>query len=70
MRDKIIELETRYSFQEELLNELNKEVLRQQRQLQAIAGEMRDLRQQLADLQAREGNPGMQLEADEKPPHY
>ena len=70
MQDKIIELETKYSFQEELLNELNQEMIKQQRQLQAVVIEMRALREQLEDMQTREGNPGSGSAADEKPPHY
>ena len=70
MQDKIIELETKYSFQEELLNELNKEMAKQQRQLQALVIEMRALREQLQDTQTGAGNPGAGSASDEKPPHY
>jgi SlyX protein len=70
VQDKIIELETKYSFQEELLTELNQEMIKQQRQLQAVMTEMRALREQLEGMQTREGDPGLASAADEKPPHY
>lgn len=70
MQEKIVELETKYSYQEDLLQQLNDEVVRQQRQLQQVIGEMRELRAQLSDLMAREGGAGIQPESGEKPPHY
>ena len=56
MQEKIIELETKFSYQEDMLQQLNDEVIRQQRQLEGAIGEIRELRQQFSDLLAREGS--------------
>lgn len=70
MQEKIIELETKYSFQEDLLQELNKQVIRQQRLLDAVLDEVQRLKEQLAELQAGNSQDENQIGADEKPPHY
>ena len=70
MQEKIIELETKYSFQEDLLQELNKQVIRQQRLLDAVLDEVSRLKQQLADLSVSNDHNENQDRADDKPPHY
>lgn len=70
MQEKIIELETKYSFQEDLLQELNKQVIRQQKLLDAVLDEVQRLKEQLAELQAGNSHDENQIGEDEKPPHY
>lgn len=69
MEDKLIELETRYSFQEELLEKLNQIVAEQQKQLDIQSQQLQLLHAQLSELrdnlQLDDSEPGQ-----EKPPHY
>jgi len=69
MKDKIEELETRYSFQEDLLQQLNDIVVAQQKQLDLQAQQLHVLHTHLQELrdsvQLREADSGQ-----EKPPHY
>ena len=69
MNEKIEELETRYSFQEDLLQQLNEIGIAQQQQLDTHAQQLHLLHQHLQELrdslQSREANPGQ-----ERPPHY
>lgn len=69
MEEKLIELETKFSYQEDLLSDLNEIVARQQRQLDELISEMSGIKEQLQDAVGR--NPaGGQEEQIEKPPHY
>lgn len=72
MNERIEELEARYSFQEDLLQQLNEIVTAQQKQLDLQAKQLHLLHQQLQELQEfRDGqlSPGSDL-TQEKPPHY
>ena len=63
---RLTELEVKLSFAEDLLEELNRTVFRQQQQIEALQRDIRALRDQLqASLPQESGNP-----ADEVPPHY
>jgi SlyX protein len=63
---RIAELEIKLSFSEDLLEELNRTVARQQQQIAELDHRMRDLRLQLQrSLPADPASP-----ADEVPPHY
>ncbi len=69
MNDKIIELETRYSYQEELLHQLNETVISQQQQLDQQGRQLQLLNKQLQEL--RENLPTSEAdETQQKPPHY
>ena len=66
MDARINELEVKLSFAEDLLEQLNLTVFRQQQQIEALQRELRALREQmLASLPAE----GRSLR-DEIPPHY
>jgi SlyX protein len=66
MEARIAELEVKLSFCEELLEELNKTVYRQQQQIDLLQKEMIALREQVkTSLPAEPRNL-----ADETPPHY
>ena len=69
MEEKLIELETKFSYQEDLLSDLNAIVARQQRQLDELISEMSGLKEQLQDAAGR-GPAGGPEEQIEKPPHY
>ena len=69
MEEKLIELETKFSFQEDLLSDLNEIVAKQQRHLDELITEMSEIKEQLQDAAERGAAEG-QEEQDEKPPHY
>lgn len=69
MEEKLIELETKFSYQEDLLSDLNGIVAKQQRQLDELIGEMSGIKEQLQDSLER-GPAAGQQEQNEKPPHY
>ncbi|MBM3115823.1 SlyX family protein [Jeongeupia naejangsanensis] len=66
MEDRITELEIRLALQDDLLDELNRVVARQQQDLELLAQELRRVQAQL-----RTGDPVSQASLlDEIPPHY
>jgi SlyX protein len=66
MDKRMAELEVKLSFCEDLLEELNRTVYRQQQQIEQILKELQVLRDQVrASLPADPRDP-----ADEIPPHY
>lgn len=69
MEDRLIELETKFSYQEDLLSDLNHIVAKQQRQLDELITEMSGIKEQLQDA-AERGSAEGHDEQDEKPPHY
>ncbi|MDD5248236.1 MAG: SlyX family protein [Rhodocyclaceae bacterium] len=66
MEARINELEVKLSFAEDLLEELNRTVYRQQQQIDQLQLAVRDLREQLAAAAPSEGRNLR----DEIPPHY
>lgn len=63
---RLTELEVKLSFTEDLVEELNRTVFRQQQQIERLQQDMRALREQLqASFPAEPRNP-----ADDVPPHY
>jgi SlyX protein len=69
--DRLIEIESKVAFQEDLLQELNKTVYEQQKKIdrleticQALADHVRELSRTVA-----EGSRAVGV-ADERPPHY
>ena len=69
MEEKLIELETKFSYQEDLLSDLNDIVAKQQRQLDELITEMSGIKEQLQDAAVRGSAEGIKVQ-DEKPPHY
>jgi SlyX protein len=64
--DRLTELEIKAAFLEDLLDEVNRTVFRQQQQIEMLQQEIRALRQQVqAAAPAEPRNP-----ADDVPPHY
>jgi len=66
MESRLSELEIKLSFTEDLLEELNRTVARQQQQIAALEQQMRDLRLQMQrSLPAEAEGSGHEI-----PPHY
>ncbi len=66
MESRITELEIKISYAEDLIDELNRTVFRQQQQIDLLAVEIRALRDQVRNAPQAE-----QLSLrDELPPHY
>lgn len=67
MENRIIELETKISYQEHLLQELNEVVTSQQKQIDRLE---KDLRRILEHLKASRSSGIARPEEDVPPPHY
>lgn len=67
MESRLAEIEIKLSFSEDLLEELNRTVFRQQQQIEHLQQELRTLRQQLQT----DDSPGAPRDLrEETPPHY
>ncbi|MDH4149665.1 MAG: SlyX family protein [Betaproteobacteria bacterium] len=66
MESRLSELEIKLSFNEDLLEELNRTVARQQQQISTLEQQLRDLREQLQ----RSLPPESDGSGHEIPPHY
>jgi len=67
MENRIIELETKISYQEHLLQELNEVITSQQRQIDSLEKEVRRIREYLKQVHTSDiARP----EEDIPPPHY
>jgi SlyX protein len=64
--NRVIDLEIKAGFTEDLLDQLNAQVYRQQQQIDALIREVSQLRQQTPDG----GSGGFTSLRDELPPHY
>lgn len=67
--DRIDELESKFGFQEQLLDQLNEVIISQQKQLDECRAGLRQLQANMQELYASQGDSAGNL-ADEKPPHY
>ena len=65
LRDRVMELEIKASYSEDLLEQLNLTIYRQQQQIDALLAELRDLRQRVPEGSSQPSNL-----RDELPPHY
>ena len=66
LESRLAEIEAKLTYAEDLLEELNRAVYRQQQQFDRLQQELRTLRETLATAHpAAPGSPG-----DEVPPHY
>lgn len=63
---RITNLEIKVSFTEDMLEELNKTIFRQQQQIDLLIRELKELRQQSSG----EAATAQRNAADELPPHY
>ncbi|MCZ2498290.1 SlyX protein [Xylophilus sp. Kf1] len=62
---RLNEVEIKLSYAEDLLDELNLRIYRQQQQIDALIGQVQALRQQAPEAAGAPRNP-----QDELPPHY
>lgn len=65
MESRIAELEVKLSFCEDLVEELNRTVYRQQQQIEQLQKDVVALREQIRSMPAEQRTPG-----EETPPHY
>ncbi len=65
--DQIIELEIKVAYQEDLVQDLNKIVARQQQQIDRLEATVKLLHDRIKSLSAEHSNIGDKFE---KPPHY
>ena len=63
---RLTDLEIKASFTEDLLDQLNLVIVRQQQQLDLLTREVRELKQQLPDA----GSGVFSRSGDDLPPHY
>ena len=66
---RLDELESRLAFQDDLIEQLNEVIARQDREFLALASRVRELESKLNDLAAAAAAPGGSPE-QEVPPHY
>jgi SlyX protein len=66
MQDKLIELQSKLSFQEQSLSELNEALVSQQQQIDRLRLHLQILQDRLQGLEEEEPLQ----EGQEKPPHY
>ena len=67
IEERLVNIEAKITFQEDLIEELNKTVYQQQQKLDRLEAFCESLAGQIQS-QAEAGNEGMP--ANEKPPHY
>ncbi len=63
---RLTDLEIKASFNEDLLDQLNQVIIRQQQQIDALVREVAQLRQQIPDA----GSGVFSRAGDDLPPHY
>ena len=64
--ERLTELEIKISFQEDLLEQLNQTVFRQQEQIDLLIRDLRELKRNAP----ADGVSGSRSPLDERPPHY
>jgi len=67
LEDRITELEIKASYAEDLLEQLNMTIYRQQQQIDSLTLQLTQLRDQ---VQSSRQEPAMRDPRDELPPHY
>lgn len=69
VNEEIVELQTKMSFQDNLLEELNQVIIDQQKQISRIELTLETMKAQMNTMQTdnQQGSPGPQYEL---PPHY
>ncbi len=63
---RLTDLEIKASFAEDLLDQLNQVIVRQQQEIDLLMREVRDLRQQMPEG----AGPAQSRASEELPPHY
>lgn len=68
IEDKIIEIETKITFQEQTIEALNEVIINQQKAIDMLTGQLQQLNQKIQEESQHWNNEGIIV--DEKPPHY
>ena len=63
---RLMDLEIKFSFAEDLLDQLNQVIVRQQQEIDLLLREVRQLRQQMPEG----AGPAQSRASEELPPHY
>jgi SlyX protein len=66
--ERLTDLETRITYQEDLIETLNKTIYQQQQQIDRLAATCEALARHIQSL--AEAGPGSSATANERPPHY
>ena len=70
MTDRITELEIKLSLTEDMVEELNRTVFRQQEQLDLLQAQLRHLYRQMQNQSEAADTAAATTPRDESPPHY
>lgn len=65
---RLIDLESRFSFQEETIRELSEALVRQQQRIDRLEASLKVVAEQVQRVDA--GDDAPQMPKDERPPHY
>ena len=68
--ERLTELEIKASFSEDLLDQLNAVIVRQQQEIALLQRDVRQLRDQATEGRPDSGSHAVRLAADDLPPHY
>lgn len=68
--DRLTDLEIKASFTEDLVDQLNAVIVRQQQQIDALAAQLAQLRQLVQQQPLDGGSGAFRSLRDELPPHY
>lgn len=68
IEERLVELETQITFQDETIKDLSDVIYKQQQELERLATLCAALERQSKEL--AESDPGSDAPANEKPPHY
>jgi SlyX protein len=66
--ERLIDIETKITFQEDMIEELNKTVYQQQQKIERLEALCQSLAQHVQSLSAARNDGGMMV--NERPPHY
>lgn len=65
MEDRVVELETKLTFQEDLLTKLDDALIAHERDIEQLKVQLTELRQQLSEIMGQ-----LPRSTDGRPPHY
>lgn len=70
LQDQMIELQTRVTFQEDILQQLNQVVTLQDQDIRQLQQQLKLLAKRLDDLLYNNQDQGVEKAENERPPHY
>lgn len=69
VENELVDLQTRIAYQEDLLEQLNQIVVKQDAEILTLKQQVRYLMKRMEDFLANPASPGIEI-SSEKPPHY